>query len=270
MRPGSRDANRELYLELLIGALTHTIYEGVDTMEVPERDKEAMAKAIVKRGEVGLLFDPERARAEGRDWPQYAQTMVGLERMRNVRECVEIALAERIPGDLIEAGAWRGGVAILMRGVLRAHGVSDRLVFVADSFRGLPPPDPERYPADSPSWSHEAEALAVSVEDVRENFRRYGLLDDQVRFVEGWFRDSLPSVRDRRWAVVRLDGDMYESTMDGLVNLYEGLSAGGFLIIDDFSHPGCREAVEDFRSDRGIDEEIVKVDWTGVFWRKRG
>jgi O-methyltransferase len=87
--------------------------------------------------------------------------------------------------------------------------------------------------------------------------------------LEGWFRDTLPPLRGRRWAVVRLDGDMYESTMDGLVNLYDGLSAGGFLIIDDFSHPGCRQAVEDFRRQHGIDEPIEKIDWTGVFWRKR-
>jgi O-methyltransferase len=195
--------------------------------------------------------------------------MVGIERMHNVRRCVEVALADDVPGDLIEAGAWRGGVAILMRGVLQAYGVEDRLVWVADSFRGLPDPDPDRYPADCGRLPEELEFLSVPVDEVRDNFRRYGLLDEQVRFVEGWFSETLPPLRDRAWAVVRLDGDMYESTMDSLVNLYDGLSRGGFLIVDDFNLEPCRLAVEDFRRQRNIDEPIERVDWTGVFWRKQ-
>jgi O-methyltransferase len=91
-----------------------------------------------------------------------------------------------------------------------------------------------------------------------------------VHLVEGWFRETLPGLGDHEWALIRLDGDMYESTMDGLVNLYDGLSAGGFLLVDDFALPPCREAVEDFRRDRGIDDPIEVVDWTGVFWRKHG
>jgi O-methyltransferase len=267
---GSETAIRELYLELLIGALTHTLYAGVDVIEAPKHVQEGFARAIADAGEGWRLWDPERARAEGRDWPQYAQTMVGLDRMRNVRECVERVVTDDVPGDLIEAGAWRGGVGILMRGVLEAYGVDDRTVWVADSFQGLPPPDTERYPVDRGDRSHEQEPLAASVEEVRENFRRYGLLDDRVRFVEGWFRDTLPALRDRRWAVVRLDGDMYGSTADALANLYDGLSAGGFLIVDDFALPQCRQAIEDFRRDRGIDDPIEQVDWTGAFWRKRG
>ena len=110
----------------------------------------------------------------------------------------------------------------------------------------------------------------MSVESVRENFRRYGLLDDRVRFVEGWFRDTLPKLRTNTWALVRLDGDMYESTMDGLINLYDGLSVGGFLIVDDLALDPCREAVEDFRRERRIEDPIEEIDWTGGYWRKRG
>jgi O-methyltransferase len=261
---------RDLYLELLIGALTHTLYEGVDTMRPPEELQQTLAPAIVEADEGSFLFDPARARAEGRDWPLFAQTMVGPERMRNVRHCVERVLAEDVPGDLIEAGTWRGGVAILMRGVLKAYSTQDRFVWIADSFQGLPPPDSDRYPADRGDQLHEVDLLSVPVDEVRENFRHYGLLDDRVRFIEGWFRDTLPALRDHRWAVVRVDADMYESTTDALINLYDGLSPDGFLIIDDFhSAPACREAVEDFRRDRGIYEPIERIDWTGVFWRKR-
>jgi O-methyltransferase len=257
---------RGVYLDLLIGALTHTIYSGADTPEVPPELAERLVPVMADAKDRWMIMHPEAARVEGRDWPLFAQTMIGLKRLRNVRHCVETALAEDVPGDLIEAGVWRGGVGILMRGVLKAYGVDDRVVWVADSFRGLPSPDPDH---DRGFQSHELELLAVPREEVSENFRRYGLLDEQVRFVEGWFGDSLPALRNVRWSVVRIDGDMYGSTMDGLVNLYDGLSPGGFLIVDDFALQPCREAVEDFRRDRGIDEPIEQVDWTGVFWRKR-
>jgi O-methyltransferase len=257
---------RGLYLDLLIGGLTHTLYPRVDTMDLPEELIERLAPGMKEAEDGWMIFEPEVARAEGRDWPLYAQTMIGIERMRSLRRCVETVLTEEVPGDLIEAGVWRGGAGILMRGVLEAYGVEDRLVWVADSFRGLPPPDPDRDHGVEP---HEMGWLAVPIEEVRENFERYGLLDDRVRFVEGWFRDSLPALQDVRWSVVRIDSDLYGSTMDALVNLYDGLSPGGFLIIDDFALDPCREAVEDFRRDRGIAEPIERIDWTGVLWRKR-
>jgi len=239
-------------------------------MPVPAEVREEFREALRGTDEAALIFDHEGSRAQGRDWPRYAQTMVGLERLRNVRRCVERVLSDRVPGDFIEAGVWRGGVAILIRGILRAYRVGERRVWLADSFRGLPPPDPDRHPADSGSRAHEHELLAVSADQVRDNFRRYDLLDDQVVLVAGWFRDTLPALGDRRWALIRLDGDMYESTMDSLVNLYDGLERGGFLIVDDFALTPCREAVEDFRRERGIDEPIERIDWTGVYWRKRG
>jgi len=259
---------RELYLDLLERAVTHTLYFPPDKRKPPEYVRESFAKEFEKQGlELGDLNDVER-RAEGRDWPVYAQTMVGLERIRNVRECTERVLADGVPGDLIEAGVWRGGTAIMMRGVLKAHRVADRTIWAADSFQGLPKPDPERFPADAQDRGFEAEELKISVDEVRNNFHRYGLYDDQVRFLEGWFRDTLPTVADRRWALIRLDGDLYESTMDGLVNLYPQLSPGGFLIIDDYGWENCRKAVEDFRREHGITEPIERIDWVGAFWRK--
>jgi O-methyltransferase len=156
-----------------------------------------------------------------------------------------------------------------MRGLLKAFGVTDRTVYAADSFCGLPPPNPQRYPADASDPHHTADVLAVSREDVEQNFRLYDLLDGQVCLLEGWFRDTLPRVRHHTWAVVRVDGDMYESTMDALENLYPGLSVGGYLIVDDFAHGPCRMAVEEFRTARNIDEPIEEIDWTGVFWRRR-
>lgn len=270
LRARRRDP-RELYLDLLERAVTHTLYFPPDTRQAPQFVRESFERELERMGieDASDLNDLER-REQGRDWPVYAQTMIGLRRMRNVRECVESVLAERIPGDLIEAGCWRGGTAIMMRGILKAHDVRDRIVFAADSFQGIPKPDPHRFPADAADMGYTADELKIPVAEVRNNFARYGLFDQQVRFLEGWFRDTLPGVRDRRWAVVRLDGDLYESTMDGLTNLYPGLSPGGYVIVDDYGWENCRAAVEDFRREQGIGEPIERIDWVGAFWRKRG
>jgi O-methyltransferase len=206
---------------------------------------------------------------EGGGWPVSGLTMLGERRLDNLQRATETVLEEGVPGDLIEAGVWRGGATILMRAVLQAYGVTDRTVWVADSFEGVPLPDSERAPADTGDRHHTQPALAVCLEEVRRNFRAYGLLDDQVRFLPGWFRDTLPAVRGHQWAIVRLDGDLYESTMDGLVNLYPSLAPGGYLIVDDWGAvPPCRQAVEDYRREQSITEPIQEIDWTGAYWRK--
>jgi len=152
--------------------------------------------------------------------------------------------------------------------VLAAHGVTDRRVFVADSFAGLPPPDADRYPHDRGDKHYKQTFLAVSRREVEENFRAFGLLDDQVVFLEGWFKDTLPSAPIERLAVMRLDGDMYGSTIEALEALYPKLSDGGFCVVDDYALPGCRRAVDDFRAANRIESPIVEIDWSGVYWRK--
>jgi O-methyltransferase len=235
--------------------------------------KRILANVIYSRA-VAERFDDrarERIRRQGGAWPRMAHTMIGFKRLSNLQFCVEDVIARGVPGDLIETGVWRGGACILMRAILKAHGVVDRQVWVADSFEGLPRPSADKYPADAGVRLHTAKALAVSVEEVKANFKEYGLLDDQVRFLKGWFRDSLPAAPIKRLAVLRLDGDMYESTMDALVNLYPRLAAGGYLIVDDYGAvPSCREAIEDFRREHGITEAIREIDWSGVYWQRAG
>jgi O-methyltransferase len=256
------------YLDLLGAALTHTLYRPIDTKPLPEEFQRAFLEELQRKGETLVLRSPDEERAEGRDRPVYAQTMIGTYRLNNLRRCAEEVIREGVPGDFIEAGAWRGGAGIMMRGVLAALGVADRRVWVADSFEGLPPPDEERYPADAGDTNFMQDELAVSLEEVQANFERYGLLDDQVRFLKGWFRDTLPGVAGETFSIVRLDGDLYESTMDGLRHLYPRLSLGGYLIVDDYGWDNCREAVEDYRREHGIREEIQRIDWVGAYWQR--
>lgn len=214
-------------------------------------------------------FDPA-ARDEGRDQPYDAETMVGMKRLDNLQHCVTTVIDDGIPGDLLEAGVWRGGSAIFMRALLEVLGDGTRRVWAADSFRGLPPPDPS-VNADRGDKHHRNRFLSVGLSDVKHNFHKYGLLDDRVSFLEGWFSDTLPRAPIESLAVLRADGDMYASTMDILTSLYKKISAGGFVIIDDYGAiPACRQAVETFRSANSISDPIMSIDWTGVYWRKGG
>ena len=164
---------------------------------------------------------------------------------------------------------WRGGASIMARTVLETIGVEDRTVWVCDSFEGLPPPNEDEFPADAGLTFHEYDELAVSLDTVRSNFERYGLLDDRVRFVKGWFRDTMPTLPVEQIAILRLDGDMYESTIDPLIHLYDRVSPGGWVIVDDYRLLECCQlAVADFARDRGFEPEIESIDRVGVFWRK--
>jgi hypothetical protein len=275
----ARDAYIDLLKRSLLGATVGpvTMHRPLAKGRGPVRDR--IVRALRRRGRAVLAEPVRYDLAENVDghfsvwalppWPSWPLTMIGATRMDNVERCVRDALEGGVPGDLIETGVWRGGTTIFMRGMLRAYGDRERRVYVADSFAGLPPPDPDRYPADDGIELHLWPGLAVGLDDVRANFDRFGLLDEQVEFVQGWFRDTLPGLRDHQWAVVRLDGDLYESTIDGLTNLYPGLSPGGWLIVDDYEIPACRQAVTDYRAQHGIDEPIVDVDWTGICWQKR-
>lgn len=261
----------EDYLELLKGALSHTLYAQMDGGFYHGRNLPARAffGALRAAGIEPLRTRPSVAqeRMEGRDWPVFAQTMVGHARLDNLQECSDDLARKEVPGDLIETGVWRGGASIFMRAVLKARNVDDRVVWACDSFEGLPPPSP-RYPADRRARWHTVNHLGVSLDEVKANFARYGLLDDQVKFVKGWFKDTLPGLHDQRLALIRLDGDMYESTMDALSALYPNLSPGGFAVIDDYAVEACRKAVHDYRHAQDVHEPIHRIDWTGVYWRR--
>lgn len=262
-----------LYLDLMKGCLTNTIYGEREYFEVAPKGflKQAINKIFNAAGITLVRTNTYsyKMREKGLDWPPYAHTMIGLVRLNNLQECVEDILKTGVRGDLIETGVWRGGATIFMRAILRAYGVTDRSVWVADSFQGLPPPNPAKYPEDEGDRHHTVSQLAISIEEVKENFKKYDLLDAQVRFLKGWFSDTLPHAPIRQLALIRLDGDMYESTMDALVNLYPKLSAGGYLIVDDWGAvDACRRAIEDYRTKHSITDEIHPIDGKAIYWKR--
>ena len=247
---------RARYLDLLERSILNAIY-GESRLEM------GLLRVLQR------LRHPYLTRRGALPWPSRAHSMIGQRRMRNVRELVERTLNENVSGDYIETGIWRGGACIMMRGVLEAYGVHERRVFCADSFEGLPRPDAAKYPADRRDRLFAFQELAVPLEQVRKNFEAYDLLDEQVVFLKGFFKDTLPHLGDARFALIRLDGDMYESTMDALVNLYDRLSGRGFVIVDDYGGlANCRRAVHDFLDGRGLKPDIVPIDESGVWWQK--
>lgn len=266
----------ELYLDLLKKCLTRSIF-GERFRPLPRDNNDLFVKTVGKLLASKNLeivrsaeFDPA-TRAEGLDCPADAETMIGLRRLQNLQDCITDVLANNIKGDLIETGVWRGGATIFMRAVLKAFGDQERIVWVADSFAGLPAPSPELYPADKGADFHLSnDVLGVSLQEVKANFARYGLLDDRVRFLKGWFKDTLPTAPIERLAVLRLDGDLYESTTIALESLYPKLSIGGYVIVDDYAPtvPCCVQAIADFRTANNVTEEMVSTGQFGVFWQR--
>ena len=207
----------------------------------------------------------DNVREQGWDWPSKAPSMIGARRMNNVRSECERVTRAGVPGDFMETGVWRGGACIMMRAVLRAYQIGDRRVIAADSFAGFPAPTG----TDAGFELATSKEFAVPLTEVKAAFARYGLLDDQVVFLEGLFKDTLPMAPVASLALLRLDGDMYESTRDGLVNLYYKLSPGGSLIADDyFLFEAHRKAVDEYRAAHGIVDLIVRIDEFGGYWIK--
>ena len=230
--------NRSLYLELLKKSLLDVIYE-------------PLTEGLID----GIIHPPR------------AHTMIGLKRLNNIQECFQNIVKDNIEGHLIETGVWRGGATIFMAGLVKSY-CENRKVFVADSFNGLPKPDIEKYPDDlgDKHWTYDD--LNISFDEVYNNFKSYDLLIDNVVFVEGWFNETLPLIKDEKFSMIRLDGDMYGSTWDALDNLYPSLSTGGYLIVDDWLLPGANKAVMDYRDKNNITDEIEFIHDYSVFWRK--
>jgi len=245
----------DLYLDLLQRSLTGTLYDDEPNHDNP--DPNSFGAAFVRHYMRGSAI-----------------TMLPRVRLDNIRMCIENVLSDGVPGDFIETGVWRGGGCIYMRGALKVLGGGNRTVWVADSFEGLPEPDASREKEakffHSTIMQKSYQRLAASYEEVQSNFYAYGLMDENVRFLKGWFKDTLPNAPIERLAVMRLDGDHYDSTMDALSALYQKLSPGGYAIIDDYGEGiwDCRQAVDEFRQQQGITNSLIRVDSKCYYWRK--
>jgi O-methyltransferase len=259
--PAESDDLRDAYLDLLklslcdlVGAETRMVWKGEGIVFTRQLDGD----------------EQRRWRVDGSDWPENALTMVGLRRLDDLQTRVEELVADGVTGDVIEAGAWRGGASILMRATLDSLG-DDRRVWVADSFQGFPRPEPGTADEVLETDLGANDYFAPGVDAVKGYFERFGVAD-RVEFVPGFFEQTMAGLAGRSWAMIRLDADGYGATRLALDTLYPGLARGGYIVVDDYFTPGldvCRDAVDGFRTEHGIDDPITRIDWTGARWRKR-
>jgi O-methyltransferase len=269
------DETVRLYLDAMKKLLTASVYEesSWNILEEsasgnPRTKFRSLVIRFLRKKKLLLVytsqFDPSK-RLHGEDWPIIGFTMIGTKRLDNLQECIERVLKNNVIGDFVECGVWRGGASIFARAVFKAFDVSDRTVWLADSFEGMPRITSDKDKLDSDL--SENTYLRVSLEKVKQNFELFGLMDSQVKFIKGWFSESLPKTSIDRIAVLRLDGDHYSSTKDCLENLYDKVSVGGCIIIDDYnSWRGCKLAVSEFRVARGIKDSIIPIDRQASYW----
>jgi hypothetical protein len=282
--PASVTAMRRRYLDLLARALVNLIYPEhelrVEHLERCGPEPDPIARLRLMRDIRRVRADDHAAlvaaKREGELWrgrpSPDAHTMVGLRRLEHLERCATRIFADGVPGDFLEAGVCQGGASIFLRALQVAYDEPHRTTWLADSFAGVPAPS---HPVDVEDGLDLSETvqpwLAADRRMVEQNFATYELLSERVRFLPGWFAESLPDAPVDQLALLRLDGDLYSSTRETLDALYDRVATGGYVVIDDYGAlAACRRAVDEFRAERAVAAELRRVDWTSVFWRKTG
>lgn len=200
----------------------------------------------------------------GHEWPVHAETMVGMKRLDHLHHLLDDVRRHDTPGDFVECGIWRGGVLIFANEYFWHHDMR-RGVWGYDSFQGLPAPTMEADAGDQ-HWTWDI--FSVPETEVRANFAKYGSDMRRVHLVKGFFRDTVFN-HNSPICILRVDGDMYEGTLDPLLAMYDQVSVGGWVVIDDYGDVrACREAVHDFRKTHDIEDELERMGHTAAFWRK--
>lgn len=254
---------RALYLEMVKRSVGDFLY---DFDRADGHTQTPVRYVDLRTGRKHFISDYDELKLNGLIASNTAHTLIGMKRLNQLQEAVETVLREQIPGDLIETGILRGGACIFMRAILKAYDVRNRKVWAADSFCGFP----SRRPGPGELHTDKLNQLAAQRQQVEDTFRRYQLLDEQVEILEGWFADTLPAAPIGQLAVLRLDGDIYPSTVQALEALYPKLSPGGYLIVDDYyAFEECRQAVREYRAAHGIRTPLIRVDAPCVYWRKQ-
>jgi O-methyltransferase len=202
-----------------------------------------------------------------------------VETLRNTAELCQLAITEGIPGDVVECGVYRGAHPAVMAAVLMDAGTEMRRVWLFDSFEGVPESGPlddwPGIPYDEPGRAQRAKlgrlvptgVAGCPIERVHANMRLWGILPGLLEWRPGWFQETMTGDLPEKIALLRLDGDLYESTKVCLQALYPRLSSGGWCIVDDFALPGCRAACDECVTEMS-DFAVIDAIQGAVCWRK--
>ena len=164
--------------------------------------------------------------------------------LKNTYDLAQLAIRNRIPGDFVECGVYGGAqCAVMARAIMdNEHRAFARRVHLFDSFTGIPKPGPNDL-----GWTHPEGTSACSLESCKAHMKEWSIPDELLVWHPGLFTETLKKTRfENQIAVLRLDGDLYESTLVCLEQLYPLVPPGGYIIVDDYALPGCRKAVDDY------------------------
>jgi cephalosporin hydroxylase len=258
---------QELRIEYLMLSLDRNLNPRTENLRDPAREHtEELARLRTAR-RAGLPDGDERATQ------YFPYTAMGRVRLDHLQRCMETIRAEDVHGDVVECGTGRGGGAIFLRGCLAAYGIDEPQVWVADEFRARPPGVEVEDPRDrsatmtlggGPGFPE----LLADLNNVRDGFDRFGLLDERVRFVQGALASAVPAAPIEKVSLLRLGESVTSDAAPVLDALYDKVTLGGFVVVERYGTPECRAAVDEFRARRGITEPIEQVDATAAAWRK--
>ena len=202
-------------------------------------------------------------------------TMTSAERLWSLLNAVRYVIGEGIPGDIVECGVWRGGSMMAAAHELVSLEVSDRQIWLYDTFAGMTAPTAADVEAgtgvtaasmlDTTPVSDGNNVWCVAGRaDVEANMRSTGYPFEKLTFVEGDVSQTLLSCVPDSIALLRLDTDWYESTRSALEFLYPRLAVGGVCILDDYGHwEGARMAVDEYFTSHGPRPLMHPIDYSG-------
>ena len=202
-------------------------------------------------------------------------TMTSIERLYSLYKAMRYVIDNKIPGDFIECGVWKGGSSLMMAKMLAMHGIFDRKVILYDTYEGMSEPTEhdKDYAGVSADVLLDKSSIEVqdsvwcysSFEEVKNNLMLSGLPEENIIMIKGKVEDTIPSqVPASQIALLRLDTDWYESTRHELEHLYPMLVPNGVLIIDDYGHwEGCRKAVDEYIKNNNLNMLLSRIDNTG-------
>ena len=195
-------------------------------------------------------------------------TMTSLERVVSLIHAVDFIVRRGIPGGIVECGVWKGGSMMAIALMLQRLGVTDRDLYLFDTFEGMPQPADNDTEWDHQNWRKNQkdgynEWCLARLDEVKQNVASTGYPMQRVHFVKGMVEDTIPAEAPEAIALLRLDTDWYESTKHELDHLYPRLSRHGMLIVDDYFLAGCTRAVDEYFGQQETPMFLSRIDYTG-------
>ena len=194
-------------------------------------------------------------------------SMASKQKVDQMEKLVKTVCSDRIPGSIVETGVWKGGMAMWIKSILKYYH-SDKKIWLFDVFDRFPEPvdqtDKYIHPITSILFEN-----APTIQSVRDNFIHFNLYNN-INLVKGLFEHTLEITDTGSIAILHLDSDYYDSTLYVLRKMYDRISIGGYVVIDDYGNNwlACKKAVDEFRLERSITDKLFDLGSESVYWKK--